>query len=564
MHVLLVLVASLLLSPSPLRASRTRVSRSNPPHCPGRNNTTFASVIENGNVPRLGRSLLSFTSRQRERQKQRAASFARATSYDSLVVPSSAFSLFTAPQPFDGPFGPPQRLALLSWLSLSPRPTIWLLGNHPSFFALAKEPFFAGRLFVDPFVDANQFGQPSFGSVIARAAAASAAAAGASSSSASTGVRFTAVVRSTTILSQDIVDVAHAAREQHGEFFLLAASQTVLSSGSWSSSGRGREGRGRGEEGDLRGDKIRDGSDSSNDEMGDGRDGRRDGSSEEETRRRLEGGASGACSSVCIAPAVLRSQAALRSTVRDDAAVALWLWTASDAPLIDSPSPSPSHSLPASDAEFPSPLFLPPFAFDRGYHDAWLALKLSLPSPSVPSRKLLLLSSPSSAVCLEAHSLLSVLSGGKVPGSGGRSSSSRSRRGDGEGEEDGWVASVPAFSPSELSALLARLARWGISGPALSSHLQTRVRVEATENLPLLRVWYCADVEGVGVRSGATVDADCVPGGMSAAERWDMERESSRQLAGEYGEVVRAGGGRGQLWRVDACEKTGGMDRQCS
>ncbi|CAI5488160.1 unnamed protein product [Closterium sp. Naga37s-1] len=83
-----------------------------------------------------------------------------------------SLTIFCAPKPYlsASPASDPQRRALLSWLRLSLRPTVVLLGNDSSFHALAKE--FPGRVVVDARVDTNFYGVPLVHSMLARARAA--------------------------------------------------------------------------------------------------------------------------------------------------------------------------------------------------------------------------------------------------------------------------------------------------------------------------------------------------------------------------------------------------------
>ncbi|CAI7743801.1 unnamed protein product [Closterium sp. NIES-53] len=83
-----------------------------------------------------------------------------------------SLTIFCAPKPYlsASPASDPQRRALLSWLRLSLRPTVVLLGNDSSFHVLAKE--FPGRVVVDARVDTNFYGVPLVHSMLARARAA--------------------------------------------------------------------------------------------------------------------------------------------------------------------------------------------------------------------------------------------------------------------------------------------------------------------------------------------------------------------------------------------------------
>lgn len=76
-------------------------------------------------------------------------------------------TLFSAPRAFTGDESDRNRQALLSWLHLSPRPKVVLLGNHSSLHAVAEE--FAGLVFVEPDIDYSFTGVPLFHSMVARA-----------------------------------------------------------------------------------------------------------------------------------------------------------------------------------------------------------------------------------------------------------------------------------------------------------------------------------------------------------------------------------------------------------
>eukprot|EP00897_Mesotaenium_endlicherianum_P000853 jgi/Mesen1/10769/ME000091S10317 len=78
-----------------------------------------------------------------------------------------SLTIFCAPKPYTGEPEDPQRRALLSWLRLSPPPQIVLLGEDPTFHALAAE--FKGRVSVEPELDYNFYGVPLFHSMIAKA-----------------------------------------------------------------------------------------------------------------------------------------------------------------------------------------------------------------------------------------------------------------------------------------------------------------------------------------------------------------------------------------------------------
>eukprot|EP00271_Cylindrocystis_brebissonii_P020647 TRINITY_DN692_c0_g1_i1.p1 TRINITY_DN692_c0_g1~~TRINITY_DN692_c0_g1_i1.p1 ORF type:complete len:802 (+),score=72.91 TRINITY_DN692_c0_g1_i1:430-2835(+) len=84
-------------------------------------------------------------------------------------VPPS-LTIISAPLPFTESENDPQRLALLSWLRLSPPPTIILLSADPAMKRVAKE--FKKRVYVERTFDTTFHGVPQFHSIIARAQAA--------------------------------------------------------------------------------------------------------------------------------------------------------------------------------------------------------------------------------------------------------------------------------------------------------------------------------------------------------------------------------------------------------
>ena len=79
-------------------------------------------------------------------------------------------TLFSAPSTFTGSENDLNRQALLSWLHLSPRPQVVLLGNHSSLHQVAAE--FPGLVTVEPNIDYSFTGLPMFHSMVARANAA--------------------------------------------------------------------------------------------------------------------------------------------------------------------------------------------------------------------------------------------------------------------------------------------------------------------------------------------------------------------------------------------------------
>lgn len=66
-------------------------------------------------------------------------------------VQTPRITLFTAPAPFTGSAGANQRLALRSWLALSPQITVVLFSQHPSVASNAAE--FGSRVLVEPNID---------------------------------------------------------------------------------------------------------------------------------------------------------------------------------------------------------------------------------------------------------------------------------------------------------------------------------------------------------------------------------------------------------------------------
>lgn len=76
-------------------------------------------------------------------------------------------TIFSAPAAFSGSESDLNRQALLSWLHLSPRPHVVLLGNHSSLHQIAEE--FPGLVTVEPNIDYSFTGVPLFHSMVARA-----------------------------------------------------------------------------------------------------------------------------------------------------------------------------------------------------------------------------------------------------------------------------------------------------------------------------------------------------------------------------------------------------------
>lgn len=93
---------------------------------------------------------------------QKAPEIKFETSSKDLTV-----TLFSAPRAFSGSGNDRNRQALLSWLHLSPRPHVVLLGNHSSLHAMAEE--FSGLVSVEPNIDYSFTGVPLFHSMVARA-----------------------------------------------------------------------------------------------------------------------------------------------------------------------------------------------------------------------------------------------------------------------------------------------------------------------------------------------------------------------------------------------------------
>lgn len=76
-------------------------------------------------------------------------------------------TILSAPLAYTGEDSDPKRQALLSWLHLSPRPQVILLGNHSSLHKMAEE--FAGMVFVEAHIDYSFNGIPMFHSMVGRA-----------------------------------------------------------------------------------------------------------------------------------------------------------------------------------------------------------------------------------------------------------------------------------------------------------------------------------------------------------------------------------------------------------
>lgn len=90
--------------------------------------------------------------------------------FDTLTSQELTVTLFSAPPAFTGNESDLNRQALLSWLHLSPRPQVVLLGNHSSLHQAAAE--FPGLVTVEPNIDYTFTGLPMFHSMVARANAA--------------------------------------------------------------------------------------------------------------------------------------------------------------------------------------------------------------------------------------------------------------------------------------------------------------------------------------------------------------------------------------------------------
>jgi hypothetical protein len=97
-----------------------------------------------------------------ERNLQKAPEVTFDTGSQELTV-----TLFSAPPAFTGSESDLNRQALLSWLHLSPRPQVVLLGNHSSLHQVAAE--FPGLVTVEPNIDYSFTGLPMFHSMVARA-----------------------------------------------------------------------------------------------------------------------------------------------------------------------------------------------------------------------------------------------------------------------------------------------------------------------------------------------------------------------------------------------------------
>lgn len=122
-------------------------------------------------------------------------------------------TIFSAPLAYSGEEDEPKRQALLSWLHLSPRPKIVLLGNHSSLHEISKE--FAGMVSVEDEIDYSSLnGLPMFHSMVARAHAA-------------VDTNVSVFIRADVVLLQDIMP---ALRKMSATFddWMLMAGQLVM------------------------------------------------------------------------------------------------------------------------------------------------------------------------------------------------------------------------------------------------------------------------------------------------------------------------------------------------
>ncbi|GJP46974.1 hypothetical protein CLOM_g6209 [Closterium sp. NIES-68] len=290
-------------------------------------------------------------------------------------------TIFTAPRPFDGPAGTIQRLAIISWLCIDPAPVIYLLGNHPSFKDAETDPLFAGHVLADPYVDADLYGQPLFNSMLARAMAAP--------------TRFVAIVRPSTLLSPDIFTAAIAAEARFGNFLLLAPE-------------RGRRGDAEAASAAAAAAVAQVGGGGT-------------------AQQRMD-------ASIAVDAEKLGEAARRMGEISSRSKVGVWLWNVSPAPLCAS-SAAPNGTLldaaaaSASAADAPA-CFVPPFAFDRGFHDVWLARAALRASPAVAA---------------------SSASGGADAGSSG--SAGRQLLADADGRAFACIAARAIISPDTLSSV---------------------------------------------------------------------------------------------------------------
>ncbi|CAI5489692.1 unnamed protein product [Closterium sp. Naga37s-1] len=354
-------------------------------------------------------------------------------------------TIFTAPRPFDGPAGTIQRLAIISWLCIEPAPVIYLLGNHPSFKDAETDPLFAGHVLADPYVDADLYGQPLFNSMLARAMAAP--------------TRFVAIVRPSALLSPSILTAALAAEARFGNFLLLAPE---------------RERRGDAE-------AVSAAAAVAVAQVG----------GSEEAEQRMD-------TSIAVDAAKLGEAARRMGEISSRSTVGVWLWNISPAPLCASLA-APNSTLSGTAADAPA-CFVPPFAYDRGFHDVWLAraaLRAATGAASSASggagtgssgtagRKLLADADGNAFACISARALIppDILSNtsaaaadsAQIEGAGGGS-------GEGGGGEAGF------------EVLAEELRKWGVSVAAQTLIPQIKARVRAEKKI-VRRTWRGTVVE---------------------------------------------------------------------
>ncbi|CAI7789726.1 unnamed protein product [Closterium sp. NIES-53] len=354
-------------------------------------------------------------------------------------------TIFTAPRPFDGPAGTIQRLAIISWLCIEPAPVIYLLGNHPSFNDAETDPLFAGHVLADPYVDADLYGQPLFNSMLARAMAAP--------------TRFVAIVRPSALLSPSILTAALAAEARFGNFLLLAPE---------------RERRGDAE-------AVSAAAAVAVAQVG----------GSEEAEQRMD-------TSIAVDAAKLGEAARRMGEISSRSTVGVWLWNISPAPLCASLA-APNSTLSGTAADAPA-CFVPPFAYDRGFHDVWLAraaLRAATGAASSASggagtgssgtagRKLLADADGNAFACISARALIppAILSNtsaaaadsAQIEGAGGGS-------GEGGGGEAGF------------EVLAEELRKWGVSVAAQTLIPQIKARVRAEKKI-VRRTWRGTVVE---------------------------------------------------------------------
>ncbi|CAI5490877.1 unnamed protein product [Closterium sp. Naga37s-1] len=299
--------------------------------------------------------------------------------------------------------------------------------------------------------------------------------------------RFVAIVRPSALLSPSILTAALAAEARFGNFLLLAPE---------------RERRGDAE-------AVSAAAAAAVAQVG----------GSEEAEQRMD-------TSIAVDAAKLGEAARRMGDISSRSKVGVWLWNISPAPLCASLAP-PNSTLSAAAADARA-CFVPPFAYDRGFHDVWLAraaLRAATAAASggadtgsggTAGRQLLADADGSAFACISARALIppDILSNASAATA---DSAQIEAAGGGSGKGDGGEAG--------FEVLAEELRKWGISVAAqtLIPEIKSPVRAEkkivrrtwrgtvveeavahqesleeAGALLPALRIWSCPFGRGQG------------------------------------------------------------------